>query len=69
MSAFPAKLTDALTPLLSQEDLTRVLNASRRTVERMRSAGRLPRPDLHLGRVPRWKPETIQRWIEGGGCP
>ena len=64
-----AKPAGAIEPLLSQDDLTRVLNASRRTVERMRSAGKLPKPDLLLNRMPRWRPETIRRWIERGGRP
>jgi hypothetical protein len=59
---------DAIEPLLSNEDLTRILNASRRTIERMRAAGRLPRPDLRIGKMPRWLPGTIRRWLaEGGG--
>jgi excisionase family DNA binding protein len=62
-------LAALIEPLLSVDDLARTLNASRRTIERMRSAGKLPRPDLHLGKLPRWKPETIRRWIEGGGRP
>jgi predicted DNA-binding transcriptional regulator AlpA len=46
-------------------DLARVLNCSRRVVERMRAAGRLPKPDLFVGnRSPRWRPETIRRWID-----
>jgi hypothetical protein len=24
-------------------------------------------PDLHVGKMPLWKPETIRRWIDGGG--
>jgi predicted DNA-binding transcriptional regulator AlpA len=53
-------------PLLRMADLARVLNCSRRAVERMRSAGRLPKPDLHVcNRSPRWKPETIRAWIDG----
>jgi predicted DNA-binding transcriptional regulator AlpA len=64
------RLVDAIEPLLSQEDLTRVLNASRRTVERIRAAGKLPKPDLHVGnRSPRWRPRTIREWIERGGRP
>lgn len=59
--------TDSLAALLSVVDLARVLNGSRRTIERLRAAGKLPRPDLHLGTMPRWKAETIRRWIEGGG--
>jgi excisionase family DNA binding protein len=55
-------------PLLSIDDLAGILNCSRPTIERMRAAGRLPRADLHVGRrSPRWKPETIRRWIETGG--
>jgi hypothetical protein len=40
---------------------------SRRTIERERSAGRFPLPDLHIGKAPLWRPETIRRWVEGGG--
>jgi predicted DNA-binding transcriptional regulator AlpA len=53
-------------PLLSIGDLCCILACDRRTVERMRSAGRLPRPDLHVGRMPRWRAATIRAWIEGG---
>jgi hypothetical protein len=62
--ATPVKLADVLAPLLSQDDLARVLNASRRTVERMRAGGKLPRPDLYVGKMPRWRPETVRRWID-----
>ena len=57
----------SLEPLLTIGDLARFLATSRRTVERERSAGRLPKPDLHIGTMPRWRPETILRWVEGGG--
>jgi hypothetical protein len=56
-----------LEPMLSIEDLAALLNCSRRLVERMRSAGKVPKPDLRIGKMPRWKPETIRRWIDGGG--
>ncbi|MFO0957428.1 MAG: helix-turn-helix domain-containing protein [Isosphaeraceae bacterium] len=49
------------------DELANALGISRRTLERERSAGRLPRPDLQIGRMPLWRPETIRRWIEGGG--
>jgi predicted DNA-binding transcriptional regulator AlpA len=62
-----AKSADALAPLLSQEDLAHVLNASRRTIERMRAAGKLPQPDVHIGKMPRWRPEMVRAWIERGG--
>ena len=48
-------------------ELARLLGISRRTLERERSAGRFPRPDLTIGKAPLWKPETIRRWIDGGG--
>ena len=39
-----------------------------RTVDRMRSSGRLPKPDLIVGRrSPRWRAATIRAWIESGG--
>jgi hypothetical protein len=40
------------------------LGVSRRTIERERSAGRFPKPDLFIGRRPMWKPTTIRLWIE-----
>jgi predicted DNA-binding transcriptional regulator AlpA len=51
-------------PLLRWSDLRRVLVASQRTLDRLRASGKLPRPDLLIGRSPRWKAETIRRWID-----
>jgi predicted DNA-binding transcriptional regulator AlpA len=59
----------SIEPLLGIAELARVLSCSRRLVERMRSAGRLPRPTLMCGKCPRWSSEAIRRWIEGGGRP
>ncbi len=57
-----------LEPMLRVDQLAEVLNCSRREVERMRSRGRLPRPDVLVGcRSPRWSPATIRRWVESGG--
>ncbi len=62
----------AIEPLLKLTDLTRVLNCQLRTVERLKSSGRLPKPDLLIGtgtrKSPRWKPATIRRWIDEGGA-
>jgi predicted DNA-binding transcriptional regulator AlpA len=44
-----------------------MLGISRRTLERQRAAGRFPRPDLHVGKAPLWKIETLRAWIERGG--
>jgi predicted DNA-binding transcriptional regulator AlpA len=49
------------------DELATALGVSRRTIERERSAGRFPKPDLHVGKMPLWTPETIRRWVEGGG--
>jgi len=61
-------------PLLTPDDLARILQCTRRTVERMRSGGLIPAPDLLLGvpgkkphgRFPRWRAQTIRQWIKGG---
>ncbi len=52
-----------LEPMLSLDGLATLMNASRRTMERLRTAGKLPKPDLAIGKMPRWSPETIRRWI------
>lgn len=65
----PKSLPVWMEPLLSIADLARVLNCSRRVVEGLRSAGRLPKPDLKIGKMPRWRPDTVRAWIEKGGRP
>jgi hypothetical protein len=54
--------------LWSIRDLATYLSCSRRAVERLRSAGKLPRPALHVGRMPRWFPQSVRLWAEGGGA-
>jgi hypothetical protein len=56
-------------PMLSLDDLAIILKCSRRWLERERSAGRVPKPDFMAGRCPRWRAETIRRWIGEGGRP
>ena len=60
-------LPASIEPMLHIDDLAALLSCSRRLVERMRSAGKVPKPDIHVGRCPRWKPATIRAWIERGG--
>ena len=56
--------------MLKMADLERSLACDRRTIERMRASGRLPKPDLLIGRrSPRWRVSTIQAWIDRGGKP
>jgi predicted DNA-binding transcriptional regulator AlpA len=58
---------EGLDRLWTITDVARYLACSRRVVERLRSAGRLPKPSTVLGRrSPRWSPEAIRRWAEGG---
>jgi predicted DNA-binding transcriptional regulator AlpA len=53
----------SLEPLLSQRDICHTFNISQRTLDRLRAGGKLPPPDLVLGRLPRWRRATIERWI------
>jgi hypothetical protein len=62
-------LAAAIEPLWTIGDICSYARCSRRWVEGQRSAGRLPRPDARVGRCPRWRPETIRRWLETGGRP
>jgi hypothetical protein len=50
-------------PALTLDDWPFVLNCSRREVERMKSAGRLPAPDFHVGKLPRWTAATVRSWM------
>lgn len=59
-------------PMLTIEGVAAFLSIGERTAWRWVRAGVLPRPDLRRGRVVRWFPETIRRWVarqrrRGGG--
>lgn len=58
---------EALEPMVSIDDVTRLLQCSRRLVDRMRAAGTMPPPDFMAGRRPRWKAATIRAWLDSGG--
>lgn len=60
--SLPAKL------VYSMNEVARALSVCRRTIERERSAGRFPKPDLHIGKRPLWSKESILRFIANGGC-
>jgi predicted DNA-binding transcriptional regulator AlpA len=49
------------------DELAAALGVSRRAIERERSAGRFPRPDLTIGKMPLWRIETIRSFLEKGG--
>ena len=65
----PKPDADALSGRLTLrlDELAAALGVSRRAIERERAAGRFPRPDLTIGKMPLWTPATIQNWIERGG--
>ncbi len=51
--------------LLSADELAGQLKMSPRSVWRLESAGKIPRP-IRLGRLVRWSQEEITRWITAG---
>ena len=52
---------------LRLDELANAIGVSRRALERERTAGRLPKPDLRVGNMPLWRVETIRAWLERGG--
>jgi predicted DNA-binding transcriptional regulator AlpA len=52
---------------LRLDEVAEAVGVSRRVLERERSAGRMPKPDLRIGKMPLWRVETIQAWIGSGG--
>lgn len=50
---------------LRLEEVAAALGISRRLLERERSAGRFPRPDRIIGRMPLWSVQTVRTWVEG----
>jgi predicted DNA-binding transcriptional regulator AlpA len=45
------------------EQIAKALGISRRALERERAAGRFPKPDKVIGRMPLWRPETVKAWL------
>jgi predicted DNA-binding transcriptional regulator AlpA len=61
-------LAATIEPLGTIESWSLALVVSVPTIERLRRAGKIPPPDVMIGRLPRWKPSTIRAWIESGGA-
>ena len=49
--------------MLAKADVVAALRISVRHLDEMIAAGEYPRPDTHLGRNPRWRRETHDRWV------
>jgi excisionase family DNA binding protein len=68
MSLVESPLTDTQEPLLiAADELARLMQISRRTLWRLRSAGELPEP-VRLGGTVRWRLEEVRDWV-AMGCP
>jgi len=52
---------------ISAQRLAKMLSISKRTVHRLDSSGRLPKP-FRLGGSVRWNRREIENWIKAG-CP
>jgi predicted DNA-binding transcriptional regulator AlpA len=46
------------------DEIAQMLGVSRRTIERLRSAGKFPQPDIAINRMCLWCPETLQGWMK-----
>ena len=56
-----------ITPLFWRlKDLPIATGLSLRTINRLRSQGRLPEPDAAFGRALCWRPSTISSWVDSG---
>ena len=53
--------------LIDAAEVSRMLAISTRTIWRLLSAGRFPKP-IRIGRSVRWKRDTLVDWI-AEGCP
>jgi excisionase family DNA binding protein len=59
--------TDTVPVLLTAEEVAAMLGVSERTLWRLLSAGKLPKP-VRFGRNTRWREAEVKAWIERG-CP
>jgi predicted DNA-binding transcriptional regulator AlpA len=49
--------------LLSKQDVQELAGISRATLDRLRSAGRFPRPVGGVDSRPRWRLADVQKWL------
>jgi predicted DNA-binding transcriptional regulator AlpA len=58
-----AQAVPVLEPHVSVTQICAALGVSRRFIEQLRVKGAFPPPDVMLGRAPRWRVSTIQRFL------
>ena len=59
--------TDTTLVLLTAEEVAAMLGVSERTLWRLLSAGKVPKP-IRFGRNTRWRAAEVAEWIDRG-CP
>ena len=59
--------TDVTPVLLAADEVAAMLGVSERTLWRLLSAGKVPKP-VRFGRSTRWREAQVKEWIEQG-CP
>jgi len=62
LTALARSPLDDSVPLLTSNDLQRLLRVGDRTLRRWVDAGRLPAP-VRLGRARRWQADVIRDWL------
>jgi predicted DNA-binding transcriptional regulator AlpA len=51
-----------------KRDAARMCGMAPRTLERLASAGRFPKPDAYAGKCPLWVRSTLEAWVARGGA-
>lgn len=59
--------TDVAPKLINAEELAQLMQISERTLWRLLSGGKVPKP-VRIGRSTRWRLAEVTEWIERG-CP
>lgn len=58
---------DATPKLINAEELAKLMDVSERTLWRLLSGGKVPKP-VRIGRSTRWRLAEVTEWIDRG-CP
>ena len=61
------ELPAAALQLLEPSQIAAALRVSARELRRLIAAREYPGPDMHVGRLPRWRVATHNSWVNGKG--